>query len=103
MNDFDGAIHALSDGSRQEILITLRDQKRIHPFSGDGDKPDRAIQFHHVHLPLLEENDLVAWNQDTGIMRRGDGFEAVEPILAALETRRDALPDGSLPEGEQTC
>lgn len=103
MNEFDGVMRALSDGSRRQILIALRDEQYIHPFSVDGDERDRAIQLHHVHLPLLEKNDLVAWNRDTGTVRRGDDFEAVEPIFTALEARRDALPDDYLPEEGQTC
>lgn len=103
MNDFDGVMRALSDGRRRRILIALRDEEHVRPFSGDGDERDRAIQLHHVHLPLLEENDLVAWNRDTGTVRRGDDFEAVEPVHTALEARRDALPDDYLPEEGQTC
>jgi DNA-binding transcriptional ArsR family regulator len=103
MNDFDGVVRALSDGTRRRILIALRDEEHIHPFSGDRDERNRAIQLHHVHLPLSAENDLVAWNRDTGIVRRDDGFEAVGPILTALETRRNALPDDSPSEGGRVC
>lgn len=103
MSDFDQGMRALSDGSRRRILIALRDEEPLQPFSGDRNEGDRAIQLHHVHLPLLEESDLVAWNQDTGTVRRGDEFEAVKPILAALEARRDALPDDYLPESGQIC
>lgn len=102
-SEFDGVVRALSDGSRRRMLIALRDQERIHPFSDNGDERDRALQPHHVHLPFLEDNDLVAWNRDAGAVRRGNGVEAVERVLAALEARRDALPDGYLPEEGQTC
>lgn len=103
MSDFDQVMRALSDGSRRRILIALRDEEPLQPFSGDRDEGDRAIQLHHVHLPLLEENDLVAWDQDTGTVKRGDEFEIVEPILTALEARRDALPDDYLPESGRIC
>ena len=103
MKDFDGVVRALSDGSRRQILIALRDEEQIRPFSGDGTDRDRAIQLHHVGLPILEETDLVTWNQDTGTVRRGDDFEAAAPILSALEAGRDSVPDGYLPEDGQTC
>lgn len=98
-------MRALSNGRRRGILIALRDEEHIHPFPGDGDGRTRTVQLHHVHLPLLEETGLVAWNRDTDIVRRGEGFEAAEPILTALEARRDALPDGYLPEeaDNRTC
>ncbi|MFO7925497.1 MAG: hypothetical protein ACQET5_08455 [Halobacteriota archaeon] len=98
MTNFDGIMRALSDGSRRQILIALRDEEQIHPFSIDRDEGDRAIRLHHIHLPLLEENDLVAWNRDTGTVRRGNDFAAAEPILTALEARGDALPDDYLPQ-----
>lgn len=103
MTKFDGVLRALSDCSRRKLLIALLDEEHIHPFSGDGDKRDQSIQYHHVHLPLLEESGLIVWDRDTGTVRRGDDFEAVEPVLTALEVRRDALPDDYLPEEGLTC
>lgn len=103
MSEFDGIMRALSEGSRRRILIALHDEEHIQPFSGDGDEGDRAIQLHHVHLPLLAEKDLIAWNRDTGTVRRGDDFGAVEPILTALEAHHDALPEDYLPEEGQIC
>ncbi|WP_178917873.1 hypothetical protein [Natronomonas gomsonensis] len=96
-------MHALSDGRRRQILIALRTDEEVRPFSGDGDEGDGAIQLHHVHLPLLEKNDLVVWNRETGTVNRGDDFEAVESILTALDAQRDVLPDDDLPEEGQIC
>jgi hypothetical protein len=95
MTDFDGLMRALSDARRRELLTALRDEDHIRPFPGD--ERSRTIQLHHVHLPLLEEAGLVAWDRDSGVVRRGEGFEAVEPILTALDARGDALP-ASLPD-----
>lgn len=102
MNGFDGVIRALSDGTRWQVLNELRDEERIQPFSGDGDEADRAIQLHHVHLPMLEDNDLVSWNRATGTVERGENFEAVVPILTTLASRGDTLPDDHFPEAGQT-
>jgi len=96
-------MRALSDGRRRRILLELREQESVDPFSGVGDDRERAIPLHHVHLPLLEARDLVTWNRDIGTVRRGDAFEAVEPVLAALEARRDVLPDGYLPDEADDC
>lgn len=103
MNDLDGVMHALSDGRRRQLLIALRKEEQIRPFAGDGDTGDGAIQLHHVHLPLLEKHDLVAWNRETGTVQRGEDFEAVESILTALEAKRDLLPNDDLPEEGQIC
>ncbi|MCY4732792.1 hypothetical protein KY092_19845 [Natronomonas gomsonensis] len=103
MNDLDGVMHALSDERRRQILIALRKEEQVHPFSGGEAEEDGAIQLHHVHLPLLEKNDLVAWNQETGTVKRGSDFEAAESILTALEARSDVLPDDYLPEEGRIC
>lgn len=99
MNDFDRVTRALSNGSRRQILCTLREEDRIQPFSGEQGG-DCTTKLHHTHLPLLEEDNLVTWNQETGIVKRGDDFESIEPILAALGPREDTFPDEYLPEGE---
>lgn len=103
MTDFDGVMRALSDSTRRGILIALRDAEPVHPFSGNGADPERATELHHLHLPFLEDNDLVAWNRDTGAVRRGANFTAVEPILAALDARRATLPEDYLPKEGQIC
>lgn len=103
MTDFDGVVRALADGSRRRILTALREEKHVDPFPGDGDEPDRALRLHHVHLPLMEEAGLVEWDRDTGVVRRGDEFETVEPVLTALDARGDALPDDYSPEEGRTC
>lgn len=103
MNDCDGVMHALSDGHRRQILSDLRDEEHIQPFLEDGDGRNRAIQLHHLHLPLLEENHLVAWDRETDIVRRGEDFGAVEPILTVLETQFDVLADDVLPQAGRTC
>ncbi|WP_436935587.1 ArsR family transcriptional regulator [Halovenus marina] len=102
MNDFDEIMRALSNGRRRQILVSLCDDEYVHPFSGDGDAQEKAIQLRHVHLPFLEENDLIEWKRDTGTVTTGDDFEVVEPVLTALETQRDALPDDYLPTEGQT-
>jgi hypothetical protein len=96
MTDFDGVMRALSEWRRRQILDALRDEERIDPFPDD--ERERTIQLHHVHLPLLEEHGLVAWNRETGSVRRGSEFDAVEPVLTALDERREGLPAGYLPE-----
>lgn len=103
MSDLDGVMHALSDERRRRILLALRKEEQVRPFSGDEAEEDGAVQLHHVHLPVLEQNDLVAWNQETGTVKRGDDFEAADSILTALEARRDVLVGDDLPEEGNLC
>lgn len=103
MTNFDEVMRALSDSRRLEIVDSLREEEVVRPFSDDGDGRNPAIQLHHVHLPLLEEKNLVEWNRNTGTVRKGDEFDVVEPVLTALEAQSDALLDECLPNERQPC
>lgn len=70
-------IRLLSDDTRREILLSLRDEDSINPFPDDTSDQRRIIQLHHVHLPLLAEYDLIEWDRDTGTVTRGENFDAV--------------------------
>lgn len=103
MTDFDDVMRALSDDRRRRILIELRREEAVDPFSGVGDGREGALRLHHEHLPLLADDDLITWDRDTGIVRRGENFETAEPVLAALEAHRDTLPDDYLPTERLRC
>lgn len=93
----------LSDSSRRQILMEVRNQGAIKPFSGDGTERNRAIQLRHVHLPLLEKNDLVVWNRETDTVAKGEDLETIGPLLTALAAQRDALSDEYLSKVGRPC
>jgi len=96
-------MRALSAEHRRQILFALHEKSRVEPFPDDGSERERTIRLLHVHRPHLTENDLVAWDPDTGVVRRGAQFETVEPLLTALDTGDDVLPGEPLPEDRQIC
>lgn len=103
MTNLNEVVIALSDSRRLQIFDPLREKASVRPFSGGGDGREQASQRHHIHLPRLEENDIVEWKWNTGPARTGDDAEMFEPVLTVLDAEGDALPDDFLKTGGQTC
>lgn len=65
----------------------------------DSSSPDQPVQqldmeLRHVHLPKLEEEGLIEWEQETGTVFRGPSFEEIEPALRFLASNPAVFPDG---------
>lgn len=92
----DTTLEALSDASRREILLSLSAPDDVSvsqdDLVGPAGRAD-AIELVHVHLPKLEEEELLEWDREAGTLRRGPRFEEARPLL---ETIRDhGRPDRS--------
>jgi len=46
----------------------------------------------HVHLPTLEEMELVRVDRKRDRIRRGPNFEGIEPSLRVIDDHADELP-----------
>ena len=89
----------LRDPVRRRLLtaLTETDPLPIEEFVraiDRGESTGREIRLHHVHLPKLREADIVDWDPDTGVVRRGPRFEDVEAVVEVLRANEDALPGG---------
>ncbi|WP_224332318.1 DUF7344 domain-containing protein [Haloprofundus halobius] len=57
-------------------------------------EPETVVeQLYHVHLPQLDGVDLVEWDHERELVRRGPRFETVTPVLELLEQLREEFPD----------
>lgn len=101
---FDVALDALSHVYRRRLLIELRvteevtlaEDRRLVANGGDVD-PDMVHQhLFHVHLPKLAENGYIEWDRESDVVRAGDRFEEIAPMLELLDAHADELPEGWL-------
>jgi hypothetical protein len=64
--------------------------------SAVGSELDAAVgvpeSMRHVHLPKLDESDLVEWDDDAGTVARGPRFAEAEPFLRLLVRNQHELP-----------
>ncbi|MWG35707.1 DUF7344 domain-containing protein [Halomarina oriensis] len=88
----DEALALLTDVHRRRVLVSLLDDDIVDPETtllGD-DCP--AVELHHVHLPKLDEADVVDWDRDGGFVHRGDRYESIRPLLELLAENPGHLP-----------
>lgn len=50
---------------------------------------DRAIELHHVHLPMLQEANVIAYDADRGTVQRGRAFQDVLSLLEVIDGHRE--------------
>ncbi|WP_254522327.1 helix-turn-helix domain-containing protein [Natrinema caseinilyticum] len=92
----DALFDVLADEYRRRLLIALRERNPQRPAEActrREERRDRTIAIHHTHLPKLEDAGLIEWDRTENVVRRGRGFEEVEPLLELLDDHADELPD----------
>ncbi|WP_226039468.1 hypothetical protein [Natrinema sp. DC36] len=90
---------ALANEHRRRILFDLVDQSRHGelPVAIDA-SPDASagraaagIELTHVHLPKLDDYDLIDWNTGTDTVETGPRFSDVRPILEQLSDHQTVV------------
>ncbi|MFD1514056.1 hypothetical protein [Halomarina rubra] len=94
----------LSDDHRRQILQDVAEETTpAHPeitldtlLSGretTGSATDLELEFQHVQLPKLADEELIGWNRSRGVVYRGQAFDDVAPMLTLLEEHEEELPN----------
>ncbi len=91
---------ALSNPHRRRLLFDLledaprtdspRSLETLPPDSRGG--KSTRIEYHHVHLPKLEQYGFIDWSSDISCVERGPRFEDVSATLELLATCREFAP-----------
>jgi len=59
----------------------------------DDEKRDASLaSLYHVHLPSLDDANVIEWDRATGTVRRGPRYDEIEPVVELLIEHRDVLP-----------
>ena len=118
MNQTSAYFDLLADDHRRNILFLLCDTESIqvpdglltrsqaqpvdtHSHSSPGSRQQSTkqdlsqleAQLHHAHLPKLENNGVIEWDQDTQTVSRGPHFDDIEPVLRLFAANQDRFPD----------
>ena len=111
MNDLErvisteSALRLLADPKRRQVLRqladtpdgttvdVLADELRAGPEEPDGDGSNRpSIVLRHVHLPKLQEADVLEYDADRGTVRPGPQFADVCSLLEVIDDHRAETP-----------
>lgn len=97
MAEFDRHLWAIGHVQRRRLLLTLRNESRIHIDElnmSEKQKEMLLIEVKHAHLPKLSGHGFIDWDPEEGSVERGPEFEEVEPLLTLLHDHREELPNG---------
>jgi len=98
------ALELLTNQQRQQILRqvadtpdgTTVDQLTQHLRGADSLQPDgngsvdhRGIELHHIHLPKLQEANVIEYDTDHGTVHRGREFQDVLALLTVIDDHRE--------------
>ncbi|SIR92648.1 hypothetical protein SAMN05421858_4594 [Haladaptatus litoreus] len=98
-------LSVLASSERRQLLHALTngpasDTPTVSPTTvatEDGDR-EHVIALHHIHLPRLEDHDLVTWDQKTDTVTKGPQFDEIEPLLTDLTEKYSTQSISELPD-----
>jgi len=96
-----GVFEALSDTTRREVLLALRDEnprglaELTRVIGGPGVAPARMrVSLVHNHVPRLVEGGYVVWDREADRLWRGPDWPALEPVLDVVADEWVGAPRG---------
>jgi len=97
----DEVFEALSNEHRRTLLLALSESgpQVVAETASVGEAAGALpldwktrVTMQHVHLPKLEEDGFVDWDEDTGTVSRGPQFEEIRPLLECVAELADREP-----------
>lgn len=94
------AFSVLSHPVRRRVLVTIHDPAsqsagEFEPedfVQSDGARERPALELYHNHLPRLDTEGFVDWDDETNTVTRGPRYEEIRPVLSVLQANSDQLP-----------
>ena len=105
----DTALYLLSDETRRAVVYSLATSEGHQSIetllsdseaeTGHGSSSDeypltreQRITLYHIHLPTLEDHDVIAWNRDQATVAKGNAFHEIRPVSDLLRGNETKLP-----------
>jgi len=92
-SDIDQVLDVLSHRYRRAVLLLLTHDAvtTVEDVRRQGDEEIGEIELIHTHLPKLETEGYIEWNQETGEIFKGPCFDTVKPLLDVMERNAEDL------------
>ena len=90
---------ALGAVQRRRVLVELLESPE-DPLRGITDPETETetgfvgdtVRMAHVHLPKLDDYEFINWNEDADVVRTGEQFDEIEPLLDLLHRDQERIP-----------
>lgn len=76
------------DGTTVDHLTT---QPGVAP-DGNGSVAGLAVELHHVHVPMLQDANVIEYDDSREVVRRGQQFQAAASLLAVIDDHWGETP-----------
>ncbi|MGM0718187.1 MAG: DUF7344 domain-containing protein [Halobacteriota archaeon] len=75
---------AFTRSERRQLLAALANAKQGITLEPSEMTEGRWIELYHVHLPKLEDAELIEWNTENNVIAKGPRFEGVQPLFTVM-------------------
>lgn len=86
-------LRRIASGSGETTVAQLKQQietteSRTTSTEGSDATDTRFLQLHHVHLPKLQQAGVITYDEEAGIVERGESFAEVLALLDVIDSHR---------------
>ncbi|WP_435157367.1 hypothetical protein [Haladaptatus sp. DFWS20] len=94
----DTFLKILADTDRRQLLVALLEYDSLDDdysqipadvTNSDEQESQLSLQMTHIHLPKLDDADIIEWNQDDYAVRKGPRFDEIRPLLQMIREQAD--------------
>lgn len=94
-HSLDDCLGAIESERRCDVLLALLDADpdtalAVGAIADENERVERSLV--HCHLPVLDDEEYVDWDRETGRVARGAQFDHVDAVLELLRSHEDDLP-----------
>ena len=90
---------ALGAVQRRRVLVELLESPE-DPLRGITDPEtetetrfvEDTVRMAHIHLPKLDDYEFIDWDEDADVVRTGEQFDEIEPLLDLLHRDQERVP-----------
>lgn len=96
----DDYLNALAAEPRRRLLVLLLRREAAGAVSvadavaAVGDDSGKVrLEFHHAHLPKLDELEFIDWDRDRETITKGANFDDIRPLIEAIEQAEQTISE----------
>ncbi|WP_418285081.1 DUF7344 domain-containing protein [Halorubrum sp. DTA46] len=85
-------LRQMADAAEETTVSQLKKHLEVadSEYSAEDDSVERrGIGLHHIHLPMLQDANVIEHDAGRGVVYRGEAFQDVLSLLEAIDAQRE--------------